>query len=101
MNQPRMNIYGFPHKGIRIALSRLSMLAGNTDYSDTESLEKLKTLTTEIVTMLDLHRHSEEDVVLPALESKVPGSTTENVEEHVQLENEIEGIRQTIKIHCC
>lgn len=90
MSQPRANIYGFPHKGLRIALSQLSMLSGNTDYSNADSLEKLKNLSVELVTLLDLHLHSEEDVVLPALEAKMPGSTSENVEEHEQLEKEVQ-----------
>ncbi len=97
MSQPRVNLYAFPHKGIRSALSQLSMLSGNTDYSDAESLEKLKTLTTEIVTILDLHVHSEEDVVLPPLEKKVPGSTAENVKEHEQIEKEIQAFDKQLK----
>ncbi len=97
MSQPRANIYGFPHKGLRIALSQLSMLSGNTDYSNAESLEKLKTLSVELITLLDLHLHSEEDVVLPALEVKMPGSTSENVEEHEQLEQEVQAFDQQLK----
>ena len=97
MSQPRANIYGFPHKGLRSAMSQMSKLSGNTDYSDAGSLEKLKTLTTEIVTLLDLHRHSEEDVVLPALEKKVPGSTAENVKEHEQIEKEIQAFDKQLK----
>ena len=94
MSQPRMNIYGFPHKGLRIALSQLSMLSGNTDYSNESSLEKLKNLSEELVTLLDLHLHSEEDVVLPALEARVQGSTSENIEEHEQLEKEVKVEKQ-------
>lgn len=97
MSPPRMNIYGFPHKGLRIALSQLSMLSGNTDYSDAESLAKLKNLSLELITLLNLHLHSEEDVVLPALETKVPGSTRQNVEEHEQLEKEIEAFDKQLK----
>lgn len=89
MNQPRMNIYGFPHKGLRLALSKLSLLSGSTDYSDEDSLSMLKELTSEIVDLLHLHVHSEESVVLPALEEKVSGSTATNLEEHKTLENEI------------
>ncbi len=92
-----MNIYGFPHKGLRNLLSQVSLLSGNTDYSNAVSLEKLKDLTTELVTLLDLHVHSEEDVLLPALEVKVPGSTRENVEEHEQLEKEIKDFDEKMK----
>jgi len=97
MSQPRMNIYVFPHKGLRNLLSQLSMLSGNADYSSAESLENLKKLTKELVTLLDLHVHSEEDVLLPALEEKVPGSTRDNVEEHKQLEKEINAFDEQLK----
>jgi len=97
MSQPRVNIYGFPHKALRVALSELSMLSGKTDYSDVESLEKVKALTTEVLELLDLHAHSEEDVVLPDLEAKVAGSTAENVEEHIQLDNEIQAFDKQLK----
>ncbi len=97
MSQPRMNIYGFPHKGLRIALSELSKVAGNTDYANVQSLDNLKILSAEIVTLLDLHLHSEEDVVLPALEVKVPGSTNENIEEHEQLEQEVKAFVEQLK----
>lgn len=92
-----MNIYGFPHKGLRIALSKLSMISGNTDYSNEESLEELKNLTKEIITLLDLHLHSEEDVVLPALEERVPGSSNENIEEHEQLEKAVHDFDEQLK----
>ncbi len=73
------------------------MLSGNTDYSNAESLEKRKNLSTELVTLLDLHVHSEEDILLPALEVKVPGSTRENVEDHERLEKEIKAFDEQLK----
>lgn len=83
-----MNIYGFPHKGIRIALGQLSKLSGTTDYTSAQSVSKLHALTNEVVTILDLHLHSEESVVLPALEAKIPGSSDENLEEHAALDKQ-------------
>ena len=97
MSQPRMNIYGFPHKGLRIALANLSKLSGSIDYSEESSLNQLKKLTEEITTLLDLHLHSEEDVVLPALEAKVPGSTNHNIDEHEQLEKEVQAFNEQLK----
>lgn len=96
MDQPRVNLYGFPHKGLRNALSQLSFTAGNTDYSDEQSLNQLKSLTKEVLLLLDLHAHSEEEIVLPALETRVVGSTHENIEEHEQLEKEINLLEQQI-----
>ena len=42
--------------------------------------------------LLNLHRHSEEEDVLPALEAKLSGSTQDNVEEHEALEKTVEQI---------
>lgn len=86
MNIERVNVYAFPHKGLRNALSQVALLAGNTDYSDTEDLEALKASASDLFNLLNLHAHSEDDFVLPALEAKVKGSTAENTEEHELLE---------------
>lgn len=94
MSQPRMNLYGFPHKGLRNAISQLSQSAGNTNCSDQVSLSRLKLLADEVFTLLELHAHSEESVVLVALETKVPDSTADNIAEHEQLEKEIEELKQ-------
>lgn len=89
MTRPRMNGYGFPHKGLRLALSRLVVVSGNTDYSDESSLNALKTLAKEVIELLHLHAIAEDSVILPALEERLPGSTASNVEEHKALEEEI------------
>ena len=96
MNEMRINVYAFPHKGLRNALSQVSFLAGNTDYSSHEELEILQSATTDLLSLLDLHAHSEDHFVLPALESKVPGSTHENAEEHEELEKEVEALLHQI-----
>ncbi len=87
MNQ-RMNIYGFPHKALRLGLGKLSVLVGNLDTDDNEEVQRVQQMTNELSHLLDLHLHSEEDVVLPAVEAKVPNSTHENVEEHEKLEKQ-------------
>ena len=92
MSQPRVDIYNFPHKGLRNLLSQVSFMAGNTDHSNQQALDELKTKTAELVLLLNLHRHSEEEDVLPALEAKVPGSTRDNVEEHELIEKTVEQI---------
>jgi hemerythrin-like domain-containing protein len=89
MTRPRMNGYGFPHKGLRLALSRLVVVSGNTDYSDDSSLNALKTLAKEVIELLHFHAVAEDSVILPALEERVPGSTATNVEDHRVLEDEI------------
>lgn len=98
MNQNRVNVYAFPHKGLRNALAQLSLSAGNTNYTDQEELNEVKRRTKELVLLLDLHAHSEEEVLLPALEKRVPNSTAHNHEEHEELEKEINAFDQMLDI---
>ena len=97
MSQPRVDIYNFPHKGIRNLISQVSFLAGNTDYSNQHALDELKKKAAELILILNLHLHSEEEHLLPALEAKLPGSTRENVEEHELLEKTVDQIRDSLR----
>ena len=36
--QPRVNIYGFPHKGLRHGLGQLSMALSKLDISDSSDI---------------------------------------------------------------
>lgn len=89
MNQPRMNIFAFTHKGLRLALSKLTIQTGKTDVSDEKSLAALKSLTKEVVELLDLHAHAEDSFVLPALEKRVPGSTARILVDHKDLDQSV------------
>lgn len=97
MTQPRMNLYGFPHKGLRRALSKLGEFAGKTDYSNAQSLAELQALGQEVKDMLDHHAHIEETFVLAELEKKAPGSTRDNLDEHKELEHEFEQCAQFLQ----
>lgn len=90
MSQPRVDIYNFPHKGLRNFMSQISFMAGNTDFSNQQGLDELKEKTADLVLLLNLHRQSEEEELLPALEAKLAGSTQENVKEHELLEQEVD-----------
>lgn len=97
MSQPRMNLYGFPHKAIRSSLSIATFTAGSIDYANEDSLKELKLLTDELVSMLQLHAKAEDDVMLADLEAKAPGSTAENMAEHEELEKMIEAFHEELK----
>lgn len=94
MSQPRVNIYGFPHKGLKNALSQLLYTASRADSANPESIDELKTLSDEVTLLLELHQDAEDQVVLPALEARVAGSTTHNASEHDRLHALVEGIKQ-------
>lgn len=80
--EQRVNIYGFPHKGLRNGLGKLSLAIGNLDTNDTGAVQEVVALANELSELLGLHLHSEEDFVSPPLEAKIPGSTEHNHEDH-------------------
>lgn len=82
----RPNAYSFPHKAIRNALGKLSLKAGALNVNHPEEIDELVALTEEVSELLSHHLHAEEDVVLPQLEARVPGSTQSNREEHIEME---------------
>ena len=73
MSQLRVDIYNVPHKGLRHLLSQVSFMAGHTDHSNQQALDELKKKTEELVLVLNLHRQSEEEDLLPALEATLAG----------------------------
>lgn len=92
MTAPRVNIYGFPHKGLRNGLSQLLFQVSKTDITNEASVAELKTLGQQMVTLLTLHQEAEDSIVLVDLESRVPGSTKHNHDEHERLHTMVEAI---------
>jgi hypothetical protein len=84
--EQRVNIYGFPHKGIRYGLGQLSFKVGSLIFDDNGALKACKELADDLSELLDLHLHAEEEFVLPPLEAKVPGSTQHNHDDHIAMQ---------------
>lgn len=82
MKKERVNIYGFPHKGLRNGLGKLSLSLSNLNVNDPEEVKTTVQLARELSELLELHLNSEEEFVCPPLEAKVPGSTAHNHEDH-------------------
>lgn len=104
MNKDRMKVYDAPHKGLRNGLSRLSLLAGKTDFSDPEAVERLVKLAGEVFLLLDTHARDENAVSLRRLEEKRQGAALHDLEEHARihaaqsrLENILDEIRADSK----
>jgi len=83
---PRVNIYGFPHKGIRNGLGQLSFKVGSLILDDADALKACKEITDDLSELLDLHLNAEEEFVCPPMEAKVPGSTLHNHEDHMEMQ---------------
>ena len=67
-------------------------MAGNADCSNRHALDEPKKKVAELILILNLHLHSEEKNLLPALEAKLARSTRGNVEEHELLEKTVDQI---------
>ena len=83
MNRPKP--YDVPHKGLRNALSQLSLLAGKTDYSDQKEVEQLYKLGADVFKILSIHAADENSVTLAELEARCPGCSQHDVDDHEQL----------------
>lgn len=86
MTAPRVNIYGFPHKGLRNALGQLSVKVGSLNPSIENEVSNTVALGNEISTLLKLHLNAEEQFVHPPIEAKLPGSMQHNHEDHNRME---------------
>lgn len=95
--EPRVNIYGFPHKGLRNGLGKLSFAISSLDPNNSEEVQSVIELAKELSELLGLHLHSEEEFVTPPLEEKVPGSTQHNHDDHEAMEILEQDMMDTIK----
>lgn len=81
----RMKIYDVPHKGLRNALSQLSLLAGKTDYLNHQAVEGLYLLGSDVFKILSVHAADEDEVTLAELEKRCPGCSDHDKEDHKKI----------------
>ncbi len=96
MENQRPLIYEVPHKAIRNALSRFSLLAGSTDYNDKTELDKLNEIAEDVFRILDSHARHENNVLLNHLEKKVSGSSVHDIEDHERIESEMQKLKEAL-----
>jgi len=75
-----------PHKGLRNALSKLTLIAGKTDYTSVESVENLKLMAKEVFHLLKDHTATENKFVLAPLELRNPSFTQNYYSDHVEID---------------
>lgn len=78
-------MYDVPHKGLRNAMSQLSLLAGKTNFADCTEVKNLYILGSDVFKLLTVHAADEDEVTLAALEERCPGSSQHDMEEHEQI----------------
>ncbi len=81
----RMKTYDVPHKGLRNALSQLSLLAGKTNYSNQKEVEQLHNLGVDVFKLLTIHAADEDEVTLAELEKHCPGCSEHDMEDHKEI----------------
>lgn len=96
----RTNPYDVPHKALRNALSQLLLLAGKTDYSDSEETEALYALGHDVFALLTMHAKDENEVTLADLALRCPGCAAHDLEDHERIhgqQDKLEGLLHSIR----
>lgn len=95
-----MKTYDAPHKGLRNGLSQMSLLAGRTDYSNPAEVAQLHRLGTRLFSILTIHAADENNVTLAHLETRCPGCTQHDLEDHEEIHRAQQDLeRQLAAIH--
>ena len=75
-----------PHKGLRNALGKLTLIAGKTDYTSIDSVEKLKLIAKEVFHLLKNHTETENKFILEPLEKRNPSFTQNYFSDHLTID---------------
>lgn len=81
-----IRMFSAPHKALRRTMANFSVLAGQINISDIEAVEKLKSLGKEMFFLLTSHAKIEDQVILRALEAKLPGASEHDKLDHIKIE---------------
>jgi hypothetical protein len=85
-----------PHKGIRNALSQLSLSAGSTAAGDENGVNDLVSLAVDVLDFLDEHAAFEDKYILEPLDERVPGSSAADHAAHQELEKKVQSLRDLL-----
>lgn len=92
----RVKLFEAAHKGLRNALSQFSFLLGKCDFNNSEDVTKLHSLGKDVCMLLNSHANDENTIVLAELESKVPGSSKHDMDDHERLEYDQDAIEKLL-----
>jgi hypothetical protein len=96
----RTSSYNVPHKALRNALSQLSLLAGKTDYSNHQEIGWLHKLGLDVFRILTIHAEDENAVTLAELDTRCPGSSQHDMDDHEQIHIKQQNLENILlKIH--
>lgn len=85
-----------PHKGLRNLMAQVSMVIGQTEFGDPDSVSLLQAKGRDLFHLLQLHTHEEDTHVLAPLEQRAPGAAAEDLAQHEILAARADGLRDTL-----
>lgn len=90
---PELDLYGMPHKGLRLVFSRVLERLGNADLGDQVARAEVIGAVEESLWMLEQHIEHEERFIHAALERRRPGSAARLDGDHDEHERFIAELR--------
>jgi hypothetical protein len=81
----RYKTFDVPHKGLRNALSQMSILAGRTDYTNPDEVAQLHQLGARLFSILTIHAEDENSVTLAHLDTRCPGCSQHDFDDHEEI----------------
>jgi len=81
-------MFSAPHKALRRTMAAFSTLIGQTNFRDEKAVRKLKQAGNEMFYLLNSHADTEEKIILSALETKFPGSSEHDRQDHIKIEKQ-------------
>lgn len=92
----RLKSFAAPHKALRNILAQFSLVTGQTEFSDPEQVNRLKSLGNEMFALLTEHAQTENSFTLRHLEERVAGSAEHDLHDHEVLEGVQEALQQRL-----
>jgi len=83
-NEPTVDLYSTPHKGLRFAMMRTLTLAGATDFTDESAISALDQELQTLFTLTQQHLLHEEKHLHPALRATGCSAVVSAEEEHAE-----------------
>ena len=90
-----IRMFSAPHKALRRTMAAFSTLAGQTNFSNKEAVEKLKATGKEMFYLLSSHAENEDKIILSALESRLPGASEHDKQDHIKIEK----LQRELEVH--
>jgi Hemerythrin HHE cation binding domain len=96
--QARTDFYTVVHKGLRKRLFEAVILAGTTDYAESEDRARLAHVVGEVVTMLRQHAEHEEEFLHPILAEVLPDAAQSLEAEHEDHHRALDEVERAFEV---